>query len=295
MLGKCTVCLCLHLSLSLSPCVFFCSLNIQTPASWICIYIPTSQRPRSLVAAFVRVPCFPWVLTRHLFPVPSSLLVHHRALAQSLPLRFPLGVFPFRFNSPQSSNSFFPSFFSQLPFLLQVESSHVSFFFPLCFLFPSFGSSLSFFPFFSRLLSIHPPFHLHPLSPRFPLIITDFTSFATSSTSLPSPCYTALPQLNRWKTQLSSVLSHPCFLLAFYKTPGHRKAAIYHGRETTPRDTKAFEAVINLKHVGGMFQSVEERVRKHSAPCSPWQDCRWHTEPGSDPGLISGMWFLPKA
>lgn len=207
----------------------------------------------------------------------------------------PLGVFPFRFNSPQSSNSFFPSFFS--PTSISASSWILS-----CQLLLSSLLPLSFLwvtslilSFFSRLLSIHPPFYLHPLSRRFPPIITDFTSSATSSPSLPSPCYTALQQLNRWKTQLSSVLSHPCFLLAFYKTPGHRKAAIYHGRGATPRDTKAFEAVINLKHVGGMFQSVEERVRKHSAPCSPWQDCRWHTEPGSDPGLISGMWFLPKA
>lgn len=226
--------------------------------------------------------------------VPRSLLVHHRALAQSLALRFLLGFFLSGSIPLSPQTLFFLHFFPNFHFCFKLNPlmSAASFFSASSFLpLDHVSHSFLFFP-----VTLHPPpFYLHPLSCRFPPIITDFTSFATSSPSLPSPCYTALPQLNRWKTQLSSVLSHPCFLLAFYKTPGHRKAAIYHGRGATPRDTKAFEAVINLKHVGGMFQSVEERVRKHSAPCSPWQDCRWHTEPGSDPGLISGMWFLPKA
>lgn len=92
----------------------------------------------------------------------------------------PLGVFPFRFNSPQSSNSFFPSFFPQLPFLLQVESSHVSCFFLLCFLFPSFGSRLSFFPFFPGYSPST------PLS-TFTLYPADFLLSSPISLPLPLP------------------------------------------------------------------------------------------------------------
>lgn len=117
----------------------------------------------------------------------------------------PLGVFPFRFNSPQSSNSFFPSFFPQLPFLLQVESSHVSCFFLLCFLFPSFGSRLSFFPFFPgyspstpflpspsilQISSYHHRFHFlcHFLSlPAFTLLYSAPTVEQMKNTTLKRP------------------------------------------------------------------------------------------------------------
>ena len=153
-----------------------CFLNLHLYS-----YIPEA---RSLVAAFERAPRFPWVLIRHLFPVPSSLLFHHRALAQSLPLHFFMGFFfPFRFNSPQSSNYCFLHFFPSVHFRLKSNPLRST---------ASFFSTSSFHPhfshssLFSRLLSIHPPFHIHPLSRGFHSITTDFTSFATSSPSPPS-------------------------------------------------------------------------------------------------------------
>lgn len=90
--------------------------------------------------------------------------------------------------------------------------------------------------------------HLLPYSSSSTFtIITDFTSFATSSPSLPSPYYRAL-SLKQMKTL--GVLSHPGFLLALYQTLG-RKAAIYHGCRAQTMWPESIEAVINLKHTGG--------------------------------------------
>ena len=184
MLGKCAVCLCLHLSLSLSPCVFFCLLKIQTAASWICIYIPTSQRPDhwSLLSRGRRAsPGFWYSICSQFHPLCSSTIV-------LLPKVFPfisswVFFFPFRFNSPQSSNYCFLHFFPSVHFRLKSNPLRST---------ASFFSTSSFHPhfshssLFSRLLSIHPPFHIHPLSRGFHSITTNFTSFATSSPSPPS-------------------------------------------------------------------------------------------------------------
>ena len=228
MLGKCAVCLCLHLSLSLSPCVFFCLLKIQTAASWICINIPTSQRPDhwSLLSRGRRAsPGFWYGICSQFHPLCSSTIV-------LLPKVFPfisswvffflLGSIPL---SPQTIVSFIFS-----PVSISASSRILSGQLLLSSLLPlSILISLirSFFPGYSPST---------PLS-TFTLYPADFILSPPISLPLPLP----LPprrQLNRWKTQLSSVLSHPCFLLAFYKTPGHHKAAIYHSRGATPRDTK---------------------------------------------------------
>lgn len=112
--------------------------------------------------------------------VPRSLLVHHRALAQSLALRFLLGFFLSGSIPLSPQTLFFLHFFPQLPFLLQVESSHVSCFFLLCFLFPSFGSRLSFFPFFPGYSPST------PLS-TFTLYPADFLLSSPISLPLPLP------------------------------------------------------------------------------------------------------------
>lgn len=137
--------------------------------------------------------------------VPRSLLVHHRALAQSLPLRFLLGFFLSGSIPLSPQTLFFLHFFPQLPFLLQVESSHVSCFFLLCFLFPSFGSRLSFFPFFPgyspstpflpspsilQISSYHHRFHFlcHFLSlPAFTLLYSAPTVEQMKNTTLKRP------------------------------------------------------------------------------------------------------------
>lgn len=46
--------------------------------------------------------------------------------------------------------------------------------------------------------------------------------------------------------------------------------------------------------LGGMFQSVQNRVGKHLPLCSTWQVCIWHAEIGSYPELISKRWFSAK-
>lgn len=78
---------------------------------------------------------------------------------------------------------------------------------------PSFSSStLIFHLFFPCTSSTFFPTAAPLLSPSSPI----FTSFATSSPSLASPCYTALSQ-EQMKTL--GVLPHPGFLLAFFTKP----------------------------------------------------------------------------
>lgn len=137
--------------------------------------------------------------------------------------------------------------FSKLCFHFLVLSCHLLYIFLLLrLLFPSFPSFLSFPN--SHLLFFFTYIHLLPYSSSSTFtIITDFTSFATSSPSLPSPYYRAL-SLKQMKTL--GVLSHPGFLLALYQTLG-RKAAIYHGCRAQTMWPESIEAVINLKHTGG--------------------------------------------
>lgn len=202
-LGKCTVCLCLHLSLSLSPCVFFCSLKIQTPASCICIYIPTSQRPRSLVAAFVRAPRLPWVSIRHLFHVLCSstivLLPKVCPFASSwgfsfqvqfpsvLKLFFSFIFFPnfhfcFKLNPLMSA----ASFFSASSFLPLDHVSHSFLFFPVTLHPPPFLPS----PSIPQISSYHHRFHFlcHFLSlPAFALLYSAPTVEQMKNTTLKRP------------------------------------------------------------------------------------------------------------
>lgn len=148
-------------------------------------------------------------MIQHLFTVPSSLLVHNSALAPNLPLLLLL-------NSSQLQNSFFLHFLQTLIlFLLQnlilscqpLHTVYSSTFLP----FPHFSPYFQTISFFS-LLSVCFPlqllyFHHH----------TDFTSFTTSSPSLPSPCFTALSHRNRWKYYSHSSFPTHEFFLPFTK------------------------------------------------------------------------------
>lgn len=137
-------------------------------------------------------------MIQHLFTVPSSLLVHHSALPQSLPLLL-LSCFSFMLNSaPKTPCSFI---FSQIS-LFSASS------------FPHFSHSQTIIS-FSSLLSIHFPFHIHRLS-----CSSSSTSSSPSPSSPISPlspfplplCLHPAVQLshrNEMKTLLPSVLSHP--------------------------------------------------------------------------------------
>lgn len=132
----------------------------------------------------------------------------------------PLGVFPFRFNSPQSSNSFFPSFFS--PTSISASSWILS-----CQLLLSSLLPLSFLwitslilSFFSRLLSIH------PLS-TFTLYPADFLLSSPISLPLPlplPPClHLVIQRSNSWTDEKhNSQASFPThvFCLPFTKLQG---------------------------------------------------------------------------
>lgn len=126
----------------------------------------------------MRAPRLPWVSIRHLFHVLCSSTIV--LLPLLLPLRFLLGFFLSGSIPLSPQTLFFLHFFPQLPFLLQVESSHVSCFFLLCFLFPSFGSRLSFFPFFPGYSPST------PLS-TFTLYPADFLLSSPISLPLPLP------------------------------------------------------------------------------------------------------------
>lgn len=151
-------------------------------------------------------------MIQRLFTGPSSLLVHHSALPKSLLLLF-LSCFSFMLNSSQFQNTPAPcSFiFSQLCFYI--------------------------LPFLFTLHTL--PFLNSPSILQLELLY--FLIFLPSTISPPSPLHLSLYCLHpaiQMKTPLPGVLSHPWFLLAFYQTPGHRKAAIYQGCGVKPRGLK---------------------------------------------------------
>lgn len=184
-------------------------------------------------------------MIQHLFTVPSTLLVHRSAL-----------VLFFYVESPSAPKLLFPSFspnFASISASLShpFHVNHLTYSLFSASSFPSFSSYPSLFSNFNLFIY---PFSLY--SP--PTSLSTCTVYPAAASLLSHLllhhywfhllhhflCLFALtllyssPIKTQMKTLLPSVLSHPWFLLAFYQTPGHRKATIYHGCGAKPRGSK---------------------------------------------------------